>query len=310
MRENRYILIGALLGCGPWLLLMLIFFGWVISRTVTDRGARVGVIRITGPITAGGGGLFLGGTSSETTIRQLRAAGEDRNIRAVLLRINSPGGSAAASQEIYQEVRRLRTDKGKKVIVSMGDVAASGGYYIAAGADSIVANGSTITGSIGVIMQMPELVGLMEQHGIDINVIKSGPYKDIGNPARELMPQERELLTTMVQDVFDQFVTAVADGRKMPREKVSELADGRILTGRQAQKLGLVDRLGNWRDAVLLAGREAGIRDEPRLREFRDRGRLSPFFGDPGPSSARIPAEMLLLDWRLISMAKEMLKGW
>jgi len=167
------------------------------------------------------------------------------------------------SQEIYEEVRKIR---GKKVVVaSMGALAASGGYYIACGADKIFANPGTITGSIGVIMQFVNVKDLIEKIGVKGFVIKSGSFKDTGSPVREMSPEERKLLQSVIDNVHSQFVNAVAEGRKLPREDVLAIADGRILSGEQAKELGLVDVLGNQEDAVAEAGKMAKIEGEPRV---------------------------------------------
>ncbi|MBM2828745.1 MAG: Multidrug transporter [Actinobacteria bacterium] len=184
-------------------------------------------------------------------------------MKAIILRINSPGGGVGPSQEIYSEVRKL---KGKKVVVaSMGALAASGGYYIACAADKIFANPGTITGSIGVIMQFVSVKDLIEKIGLKGMVVKSGAFKDIGSPMREMKPEERKLLQEVIENVHLQFVGAVAEGRKMDRKKVMKIADGRIFSGEQAKALGLVDALGNLEDAVEEAGKMAKIEGEPRV---------------------------------------------
>ncbi|NPV26728.1 MAG: signal peptide peptidase SppA [Firmicutes bacterium] len=241
------------------------------KRGVLGRNSGVvGVINIEGPIVGSTeGSTFSGFASSKRIMEQLRQARDDEDVVAVVLRINSPGGSAAASQEIGVEVNRLR-EAGKKVVVSMGDVAASGGYWIAAGADKIVANPATMTGSIGVIMELQNFQGLMGKLGIRSEAIKSGPHKDMGSPTREITEGERDILQGMVNDIYTQFIDVVTKGRegKMTREQVIQLADGRIFTGRQARELGLVDELGNYYDAVRLAGQLAGIAGEPQTREY------------------------------------------
>jgi len=242
-------------------------------------GEAVGIVRIEGVIVGGEGSDWLGATlGAEGVAAQLRRAAEDPSIRAVVLRLNSPGGSAAAAQEIGREVDRLR-QAGKKVVASMGDTAASGAYWIAAKADRIVANPATITGSIGVIIQTQHLVGLYEKLGIDTETIKSGPHKDMGSAARPLTPEERRIFQGMVDDIYDQFVAVVARGREMEESRVRQLADGRVFTGNQAKELGLVDELGDLRDAVRLAGRLAGIRGEPRVVELGPRTIWHSLFG-------------------------------
>ncbi len=267
-----------------------------------SRGA-VGIIYIEGTIVGGrnSSGLLTGlVTGSDQVLNYLNEARKDPEVKAVVLRINSPGGSAAASQEIGAEVQRLRR-AGKPVVASMGDVAASGGYWVAANADRIVANPATITGSIGVIMQLGNFEELYRKVGIDYEVIKSGAHKDMGSPARELTEKERTILQEMVNDIFDQFVEVVAEGRNLPRDQVVNLADGRIFTGRQAERLGLVDQMGNFRDAVRLAARLAGIEDRFEIREF---GRLSPIerlLGEAGGAffgQGLVPEWLLTLRWK------------
>ncbi|MBO8168542.1 MAG: signal peptide peptidase SppA [Thermoanaerobacteraceae bacterium] len=233
---------------------------------------QVGVIFINGIITGGSDDVFGGVAGSQSIMRHLREAASDSSIKAVVIRINSPGGSAAASQEIAGEIQKLR-EQGKLVVTSMGDVAASGGYWIAASTDYIFANAGTMTGSIGVIMQSTNLQELYKKIGVDVNVIKSGPHKDMGSSARELTEQEREILQAMVDDIYRQFVEVVSRGRGLSREKTERLADGRIYTGKQAKELGLVDELGNYYDAIMFAARKAGIEGKPRIRTF---GRQTP----------------------------------
>jgi len=213
---------------------------------------NVGLVRITGLI-----------AESDTTIEQIRKFAKDDSVRAIVLRVNSPGGGVGPSQEIHEEIRKLR---GKKVVVtSMGALAASGGYYIASASEKIFANPGTITGSIGVIMNFVNVRDLVEKIGIRGMVVKSGEYKDIGSPVREMRPEERRLLQGVIDNVHAQFVNAVAEGRGLDREKVVAISDGRIFSGEQALALGLVDALGNQQDAVEEAGRLAKIEGEPKL---------------------------------------------
>ena len=238
----------------------------------------VGIVHINGPIMGGESveGLFSSAVGAHDIMAQLQEALNDDTIKAVVIRLNTPGGSAAASQEIGREVERLQ-QAGKVVVASMGDVAASGGYWIAALADHIMASPATITGSIGVIMQLTNLEGLYEKLGIRVETIKSGEHKDLGNPARELTPEERALLEALVDDMYDQFVSVVAEGRSLPRETVLRLADGRIFSGRQALELGLVDSLGNFQDAIERAAELGGISDAYTVRELGERSPLELF---------------------------------
>lgn len=215
-------------------------------------GEKIGVVPIEGTI--------LNSHAITAGIEKLR---KDEEIRAIILRINSPGGAVGSTQEIYREV--LKTTETKKVVASLGDVAASGGYYVAAGANKIVANPGTITGSIGVLMQFMRFQELLDKIGVKFEVLKSGEFKDVGSPHRELTERERELLTKLIENIESQFVTEVANGRNLPLDSVREVADGRIFSGSQALKLGLVDKLGNFQDAVDLAKTMARIEGEVTL---------------------------------------------
>ncbi len=217
-----------------------------------NLGEKVGVIPIEGII----------GDSREI-IDQINEFADSNGIRAVVLRIDTPGGSVAPSQEIYQAVRELR--KKKKVVVSMGSVAASGGYLIAVAADRIVANPGTITGSISAVMYYANVEELLKKVGVRSSVIKSGKFKDIGSPVREMTAEERSLIQGIVDDIYDQFIRTVSENRKIPLSKIVQLADGRVFTGRQAKELGLIDDLGGLQDAVLLAGRLSGMKEKPEI---------------------------------------------
>ena len=225
---------------------------------------KVAVIRVDGAITGGDPGDSLlasgEGVSSGQLMRQFRKARQDDSVKVVLLRLNSPGGSAAATQEIAVEMEKLR-DSGKPIIVSMGDTAASAAYWMAAEGDEIYANPATITGSIGVYMGYYNAKELSQKLGITEEKIKSGIHKDIFSPFRDMTPEERQMTQTMVNDMYEQFVAVVAKGRHMDTDKVRQLADGRIYTGKQAQELGLVDKMGNYYDALEGAAKKAGITD-------------------------------------------------
>ena len=246
-----------------------------------DRGParpRVALIEIAGTIAdswsdSPWSGL---GTGAREVIEHLRTAQEDQRFIAVIVRINSGGGSPAAAQEIYQAIRQVRANN-KPVVASMGDVAASAAYYIASAADKVVANPSTLTGSIGAIMEVFIVEDLMKRFGVEAETIVSGPYKDAGSPYRPLSPEERAHFQELVNDVLDQFISDVARGRGMDVETVRALADGRVFSGRQALALGLVDHLGGLEDAVAIAAELAGIDERPvvvplrRERSFYDR---------------------------------------
>lgn len=209
-------------------------------------GEKVGVVEIKNAI-----------TDAKDTLKALKGFREDPSVRAIVLRIDSPGGAVGPSQEIYGEVKKTRA--AKKVVASFGGVAASGGYYSAAAADGIMANPGSITGSIGVIMGMLNFQQLLEKIGLVPVVIKSGEYKDVGSPVREMSDSERRFLEAFAHKIHRQFIRDVAVGRKLDEGQVEKIADGRILTGEEAVDLGLVDRLGNLEDAVEWAGRMAGI---------------------------------------------------
>jgi protease-4 len=214
-------------------------------------------MRIEGPI-----------MDSKDAVDEIKDYMDDSSIKAIVLRIDSPGGAVAPSQEIYSEVKKAAAKK--KVVVSMGSIAASGGYYIASAASRIVANPGTLTGSIGVIMEIPNLEGLMNKIGIKTEVIKSGKNKDIGSMFRSMKPEERQLLQGVMDDVHEQFIRAVAAGRHMKVEDVRKIADGRVFTGEQAVKVGLVDQLGTLEDATRVAAKLAGIEGEPEVVTKKD----------------------------------------
>jgi protease-4 len=222
---------------------------------ITDSRAKIGVIQIEGVISS---------DLSERTVRQLTKYRDDASIKAIILRIESPGGGVASSQEIYEEVSRVRLG-GKLVVASLGSVAASGGYYVACTADRIFANAGTLTGSIGVIVQLANAEDLLRKVGVASTVITSGPFKDSGNPTRTLRPEERQVFQALVDDVYQQFVEAVAQGRNLPLDEVRQAADGRIYTGRQARDLRLVDELGSMQDAITYAASTLGIVGKPKL---------------------------------------------
>jgi|Tabmets5t2r1_1033131.scaffolds.fasta_scaffold01973_4 protease IV len=229
---------------------------------ITDGRTKIGVIQIEGVISS---------DLSERTVRQLTKYGDDASIKAIILRIESPGGGVASSQEIYEEVSRVRSG-GKLVVASLGSVAASGGYYVACTADRIFANAGTLTGSIGVIVQLANAEELLRKVGVASTVITSGPFKDSGNPTRTLRPEERQVFQALVDDVYQQFVEAVAQGRNLPLDEVRQAADGRIYTGRQARDLRLVDELGSMEDAIAYAASTLGIVGKPKLvREGKER---------------------------------------
>lgn len=224
---------------------------------------RVAVVEIEGPI-----------VDSERVVRELEAYGDDAGIRAVVVRIQSPGGVVGPTQEIHDAIRRVRK-AGKPVVASMGSVAASGGYYLAVPATRILANPGTLTGSIGVIMQLAEIEGLLRKVGVRYEVLKTGRFKDAGTFARPMTPEERGVLQAVLDDLHDQFVTAIAEGRRLPKERVRALADGRVYSGRMARDLGLVDALGGLEEAIRVAAELAEIPGKPRVVRPRRAWRLS-----------------------------------
>jgi len=200
-------------------------------------------------------------TSSAETIREFKKYEEDEGVKALVLRIDSPGGTVVAAQEIYEEIQKLRENK--VVLASMGNVAASGGYYVASATEEIVANPGTLTGSIGVISEYPNIEQLMKKVGLRSEVMKSGRFKDLGNPTREMTEEERQLLQNLIDNIHMQFIRDVALGRGRTVEEIKPLADGRVFTGEQAKENGLVDRLGNFQDALDRAAELAGIEGKP-----------------------------------------------
>lgn len=225
-------------------------------------GEKVALVRVAGVI-----------LDSTDIIEELRDYSKNNSIKAIIIRVDSPGGAVAPSQEIYEEILKIKEKK--KIIVSMGTVAASGGYYISAPADKIVANAGTLTGSIGVIMELPNISGLMQKIGVETQVIKSGEHKDIASVFKALKSEEKQILQNVLDDVHNQFIIAVSEGRKMKFEEIKKLADGRIFTGRMAKELGLVDELGNLQDAIMLAGKLAGIKGEPEVVQKKEKFSLT-----------------------------------
>lgn len=234
--------------------IFLVFMSLIFTFAHKDVAVKekVALVRVEGPI-----------IQSKNIIEEIKEYTKDRHIKAIVIRVDSPGGGVVPAQEIYSEVKRASTIK--KVVVSMGSLAASGGYYISAPATQIIANPGTITGSIGVIMEIPNLQGLMDKIGVKTEVIKSGKYKDMTSVFRAIGKEQKEILQGVLDNVHEQFINAVAEGRKLPVQKVKELADGTVFTGSQALQKGLVDQLGTLEDAIRVAGRLAGIQGEPEV---------------------------------------------
>jgi len=224
----------------------------------------VAVIPIYGGISQGSSGHSWE-RGSQQIAKRISTLAARKEVKAIVLDINSPGGTVGAVQEIYSAVLKAKAETKKPFIARFGEVSASGGYYVAAACDQIMAHPGTITGSIGVIFSVSNFEGLMKKVGFRSEAIKSGKFKDIGSPSREMTADERKLLQAMIDDSYEQFVKAVSDGRKMPAEQVKLLADGRIYTGRQAKDVGLVDGLGDLQDAIDKAGVLGGIGKSPRV---------------------------------------------
>ncbi|MFP4520880.1 MAG: signal peptide peptidase SppA [Fibrobacterota bacterium] len=216
---------------------------------------------------------------SEPVILALEKMEQEKSIPVIILRVNTPGGSVVAAQEIYGKILDLKK-KGKKIVVSMGAVAASGGYYISCPADKIFANPGTLTGSIGAIMEFPRAEELFRKIGLDFNIIKSGEFKDMGSPHREMKPQEKAMLLKVINDVHSQFTDDIESVRNLEPGKLGEIADGRIFTGRQALSEGLVDTLGSLSEAEAYACFIAGIKGKPKIYEYRKKTKIKDFFLD------------------------------
>lgn len=265
-RRRAPLIIGIVVGG----IIFLILLGEIIGLSIfLARRAELGVgnvaiIDIKGPI-----------YSSKETIEKIHKYKESRMVKALVIRLETPGGGVAACQEIYEELNKLKEKK--KVVASMAGVAASGGYYIACACDKIIANPGTVTGSIGVAMHISNLEELFKKVGLKFEVIKSGAHKDIGSPSRPMTPTEKALLQRVINDVHNQFIEVIAKERNLDKKKVRSLADGRIFTGEEAKRLGLVDELGNLDDAVKLAGELAKIKGEPKVIREKEKRRLTIF---------------------------------
>jgi protease-4 len=259
--KRRRILFGVL----AIVLLLLVFFSalFLIGRLSLKSGPlqfgdKIAIVEVKGVI-----------TQSSEVIEEIQQYLADDGVKAIILRVDSPGGGVGPSQEIYREV--VKAKRKKKIITSMGSVAASGGYYVACASDLIVANPGTITGSIGVIMQFSNFEELLKKIGIKGIVIKSGEHKDIGSPFREMTPEEKKIMQDTLDNVHQQFIQAVAKGRNLDPAKVIPIADGRIMTGEQAQQLGLVDKMGNLQDAIDEASKLVGIQGKPQIVQPKKR---------------------------------------
>ena len=244
--------------------MVILFFIFISLLFISPEGDfmtsqdKVACVELYGPI-----------LNSKDIVSQLKKYRKNKSINAVVLRIESPGGTIGASQEIYEEVKKIR-ESGKIIVASLGNVAASGGYYVACGADKIVANPGTVTGSIGVIAEFFNISELADKFGLKFETVKSGKFKDSGSPFRTLTTEERKYFQKLIDDSFQQFVEVVHQEREIDKEKLLKIADGRIFTGQQAKELNLVDELGSYEDAISLTIKMAGISEDARIiREKR-----------------------------------------
>jgi protease-4 len=263
MKISRFIVVATILLTAISLAGLTLFVIYQIAAPgdaeMMSPGDKVALVRIVGLI-----------AESEPVLEDLEAFRKNDRVKALVLRIDTPGGGVGASREIYDEVLRIR-DEGKPVVVSMGPLAASGGYYIACAADSILAGPSTITGSIGVIAVFGSVKRALDKLGLDFEIIATGPFKASGSEFKTMTAEEREYLQGLLDDLYHQFVDVVAEGRGMSRDAVLAIADGRAFSGRQALELGLVDRFGTLEDAADAAALLAGLPTPARTVERRDR---------------------------------------
>lgn len=271
--QNRPVVQSKKDNSGRWfwgIFLSLMFLGMIIVA-VSFFAFASAIKRDGGEYVSGGSGDKIAIVeindvivSSEKTVEQIKRFREDKSIKAIILRVNTPGGGVAASQEIYEEVKRTR-ESGKIIVVSMGSIAASGGYYIAVGSSLIIANPGTLTGSIGVIAQFISIKDLAEKLGINQTTIKSGSLKDAGSPFKTMSDSDKAYFQDVVDNSFSQFLDVVAKERKMDKQVLLQYANGRVFTGLQAKDYGLIDSLGTFEDAIRITGKMAGIEGEPRI---------------------------------------------
>lgn len=274
----------ALLAVGFIVFLVSVFNSSVGSTETYSSGGgeRIGVVELKGVI-----------ASSEEFVRQFKKYRDDRSIKAILLHIDSPGGGVVASQEMYEEVKKTR-DGGKPVIVSMGALAASGGYYVSCGASRLVANRGTLTGSVGVISEFLQLQDALGKLGIGVKTIKSGSLKDAGSPTRKMSEEDQKYFQSLMDEVHRQFIAVVETERNLDHDAAVRLADGRVFTGETAKELGLVDTIGTFEDAVHIAAEIAGIKGEPSLvRERKRKSFMESLLTDVGESVKDIKQDIL-----------------
>src|SRR5438309_6774506 len=271
-RRSRTLL-WILIGGGAFFLFVLAVFTLVYltlhasggeTATFSGFGDRIGVVDLEGVI-----------LSPQPVVDQLKKFGDDSSIKAIILHVNSPGGGVAASEEIYREVKRIRSEKKKKIVVSIETVGASGAFYVASGCDKVYADQGSIVGSIGVIAQWVNYGDLLKWAKLKDVVIKTGEFKDTGNPSRDLTPAEQAYMQSLIDNMFGQFIKAVADGRGMKYDEVKSIANGKVWTGEQALSMKLIDNVGDFETAVADTAKSVGISGEPTLvRPDRDRKTL------------------------------------
>ncbi|HWR14446.1 MAG TPA: signal peptide peptidase SppA [Terriglobales bacterium] len=280
MSDGRRTFLWVVIGGGAFFVFLLAIFSLVYytvrnqTRTEVVRagsGGKIAVVDLEGVI-----------ITPKQTVKQLKKFADDSSVKAIILHVNSPGGGVAASEEIYREVRRIRDDKKKEIVASIETVGASGAYYIAAGTKKIYANNGSIVGSIGVIMEWVNYQDLLKWAKMKNVVIKTGEFKDTGNPARELTPAEQQYLQGLAQNMLGQFISSVADGRKMKQEDIKAIADGKVWTGEEAKNLKLVDEIGDFEAVVQATAKDVGIKGDPTLvrAEKEKRNLMDLLFGD------------------------------
>jgi protease-4 len=250
---NKILTIIAIVFLSIFFLLILLVGTLGIGRPISSFREGVAIVQVSGLL-----------RDAQDIVRQIKNFGKEPHVKGIVVRIESPGGVVAPTQEIFEEIKEVRR-KGKPVVASMGSIATSGGLYIALACDKIVANPGTLTGSIGVIMHFPILEKLLQKLGVGFETVKSDEYKDIGSPFRPMKPKERELLKEVVDDVYQEFLNRVKEERSIPWDKVKEIGDGRVFSGRKAKEFGLVDTLGGLETAIKIASEMAGIKGEPRI---------------------------------------------
>lgn len=303
-------------GIVGFVVVMGILFSWLgyVAMKSTSRASMIGdlaLVHVEGVITSGQSGpTFMGGTGagSEGLIKVLDRVSANPHFKAIVLRVNSPGGTAAGAQEIYEKLSEIRKRTGKKIVVSMGDVAASGAYYISSNADKIFAEPSTLTGSIGVIAELVNVQGLLKKIGVAPETLKAGKFKDIGSQTRPLTPEEKKIFQGILDQTHDDFISDVAKGRKLTPDYVRTLADGRVYTGRQALDLHLVDSLGNLEDAESAAAKMVGITGSYKVVDVDRKSFVEQFLGDSNSTESQLVGLRSLLSkplWGILYLADD-----